>query len=459
MTSIEDVKANMTSTALVVQKFDDNSRSLTIGGRPFKIEEMFVGEDASADVIATITAKVDAFVKIQDVSTVAGRAEIRSFAYNVTRTKTGLDDLGEELIVEKRREVQLVNAERKKIRDTLDALAARARAALTEFEEREKKRVEDHELALSTLVECGVIEHDADVSTMEQCLSAADIIFDRQWEEFSGKAQLAYRQVYAAINDRVARRRKADADAAELAALRAAQAKRDAEDAERDRLAREQRIAEEAAEAARVEAEAKAERDRQEAAAWQRKKEEEVAAREATERAERARLERERQAAEERAARAEADAKAAEERRIRAAEEAEAQRKLDAAEAAVRERLAEARREQDRLDAIERERVAEERRERQRKEDAEAAEARARVRAEQAAQAERVRIAAEAAQVEAERLAREEDTKHRTRINTAAAAAFIDILKTAKVADPAWLAKQLVTSIYRGQIPHITISY
>src|ERR1022692_2286057 len=86
-----------------------------------------------------------------DPSTVTGRDEIRSVAYRVARTKTTLDAEGKKLTEEWRKNTTLVNAERKKLVERLDALAEEIRKPLTAFENKEKIRVAAHEAALADL--------------------------------------------------------------------------------------------------------------------------------------------------------------------------------------------------------------------------------------------------------------------------------------------------------------------
>ena len=79
------------------------------------------------------------------------------------------------------------------------------------------------------------------------------------------------------------------------------------------------------------------------------------------------------------------------------------------------------------------------------------AEESAKRKAEEAAQAERDRIDSERVAEELAAKKREEDTKHRAKINNAAANALDGITKAQ--------AKAVITAIAKGQIPHVTIAY
>ena len=79
------------------------------------------------------------------------------------------------------------------------------------------------------------------------------------------------------------------------------------------------------------------------------------------------------------------------------------------------------------------------------------AEAAAQQRADDAAQAERDRIEADRVKEELAEKKREADTKHRAKINNAAADALKGITKAQ--------AKAVITAIAKGQIPHVSIKY
>ena len=90
----------------------------------------------------------------RDMTTDAGREAIKSLAYKVARSKTALDDMGKEVVAEWKTKSGKVDAERKIIRDRLDALRDEVRGPLTAWEEAEKRRVDDHEQALVIMIGC-----------------------------------------------------------------------------------------------------------------------------------------------------------------------------------------------------------------------------------------------------------------------------------------------------------------
>jgi len=82
--------------------------------------------------------------EIPDASTHKGRAAIASLAHRVARSKTALDDAGKSLVAGWKQQAALVDAERKRARDFLDALKEEIRRPLTDWEQ-EQERIEREE--------------------------------------------------------------------------------------------------------------------------------------------------------------------------------------------------------------------------------------------------------------------------------------------------------------------------
>jgi hypothetical protein len=168
-----------------------------------------------------------------DVETAKGRKEIASLAHKVSRSKTALDSLGKNLVADWKAKSKAVDAERKYIRDSLDALRDEVRQPLTDWEDAERARAERealekeiceaHELAL---VENELFNRERELRLKEE---AAALEAERKLEEERAKKQ------------------------------------------EQERIEREAQIAQEAAERARVNAEKKAEAEKAANKAHQKK--------------------------------------------------------------------------------------------------------------------------------------------------------------------------------------------
>lgn len=203
--------------------------------------------------------------KLRDISQPKNRKAIASLAYKVARSKTALDDMGKDLGAEWKRLAGLVDADRKSLRDRLDALKAEVSAPLDRYEAEEAQRKADHEAAIVAIQALA----DTAGMTAEQIAErmwSMPSLDDRAWQEYAYRAETAMTEVVAALtkaHDDAVQREAAEAEAA---AAHAAEAARIAEANEAARLAHEAQIAENARAVAIMEADAKAERERQAAA-------------------------------------------------------------------------------------------------------------------------------------------------------------------------------------------------
>lgn len=85
--------------------------------------------------------KCDALSLVADVSTKKGRDAIASNAAKISRSKTYLDGVGKELVDRLKEQPKLIDSERKRVRDILDALRDEVRKPLTDWEEAEESRI------------------------------------------------------------------------------------------------------------------------------------------------------------------------------------------------------------------------------------------------------------------------------------------------------------------------------
>ncbi|EXJ13592.1 coiled-coil domain-containing protein [Imhoffiella purpurea] len=285
------------------------------------------------DLLGRIESEARAIVP--DLRTVKGRKAIASTAARVAKSKVYLDDLGKTYNAELKAKTKAVDAERRRMREHLDALRDEIRQPLTDWETAEAERVEGIRQRIENLG-APLPKGSEAIAARIADLEATPI--DESWHEFTAEAARA--KDAALMQARAARVLAQAAETAERERLEAeARAEQERREAEaRERQEREKRIAREAAERARLEAEAHA-------------------------KAEQERAERERLAAEQAWIEAERRAEEAEQRRQR--EAAEAEQRRQEAEARAREEAALAERER-----IAAERRAEEEAERRQQEEA-----------------------------------------------------------------------------------------
>lgn len=274
--------------------------------------------------VEAIISKLEADVRSidTDISTPAGRAAVKSLAHKVARSKSALDEMSKALVTDLKKQTGAVDADRRIIRDRLDALKEEVRKPLTDWEDAEDARIAGHQNEIQRLIDMAAFSAERPTAAeVSERLTALEATPKRDWQEFAKPAEAARSEALSKLTALKAAAVKFEDEQAELARLRAEQAAR--EQKERD-----DRIAAEAAEQARLVAEAKATREAKEAAARAEN--------------ERLRVEQERADAIARAEKAERDAKeaAAKAERDRKAAEAKAESDRALAVDAERRRVA-----------------------------------------------------------------------------------------------------------------------
>lgn len=309
----------------------DNTQAQLVVIEPTTAVALFTEGQGVAELLADIRQKATSLVP--DITTAKGRKEIASIAHAVARTKTYLDGLGKDQTDKFKEIPKRIDANRKQIRDTLDALKDEVRAPLTQYEAAEEARVAALQSRLARLNELG--------SSASIEIAAADLqvmlneveqnALDDTWQELLPQATVAKELAAKRLGEALAARLKYEDEQAELEQLRQKQA-------EQERIDRERLIAEQAAEQARREEENRQRLERE--AAQHREQEAQRQALAAREREEQARRDAEaaelaRQQAE---ARRIAEAEQAEQRRLQAEAEAKRQAEEAATRAAEQER-------------------------------------------------------------------------------------------------------------------------
>ncbi|HCJ0622543.1 TPA: hypothetical protein NQI02_001774 [Klebsiella variicola] len=252
-----------------------------------EIMDLVVIEKKNAMAVFTNNDQLDPLIEaiekearslVPDVTTKKGRDAIASMAHKVARSKTYIDNAGKDLVAELKALPKQIDESRRVVRERLDALKDEVRRPLTEWEA-EQERIKAEEAMNALHVEALAMNEGFDrqlaariESDHEMALLMNDAI-DREQAEKKAEAErqrIAHeeeikRLAAAAAAHEVEQRAQRER---EEAALREAALKAQAEQAERDRIAVEQKAEDDkkaAVEAERRKAQEEADRIRREA--------------------------------------------------------------------------------------------------------------------------------------------------------------------------------------------------
>ena len=276
------------------------------------------------EILNRIKAETEGFKP--DVSTASGRKEIASIAYKIAQSKTFMDECGKKLGEDAKKQLDTINAERKKIRDTLDQLKEEVRKPLTEWEKQDESRKAAHRERIVNIKNISnQIAEQWQTLGLDMMNNRLELIQSfTDWDEFKEETELQIKIGVEKISNSIQRRMDHDKQQEELRVLRAEKEARDKAEAERVEKENAIKLAEikAAEDAARIKAESEAK-----ARAEEQRKQEEASR-------EKARIEREKQLALERE-QAVAREKELAEKRVK---EAEAKAAKEKEEAVLRER-------------------------------------------------------------------------------------------------------------------------
>lgn len=197
---------------------------------------IFTTDDPDAALAPTL-AKVRAFIDgwtPPDVTTDAGRKEIASMAYKVTRSKGVLEKIGKELAAEAKKVPGRIDATRRHVEKVLDGWRDEVRAPLDAWEKAEKERKDRMQCILDRATLAPPLP-GAPADWLRAMIGEIEAINPADGEEFAGEIEIAKGASLASLRTALAARVKAEADAAELEALRKEKAARDAKEADEKR--------------------------------------------------------------------------------------------------------------------------------------------------------------------------------------------------------------------------------
>ena len=185
-----------------------------------------------------------------DITTKAGQETCRKISATVAKAKTAIDNAGKTKKEEYTIFTKRIDSDRNLAKNRLQALQDAIRQPLTDMENAEKQRKEMLENRLNNLENYFDVYTVTSAAVSDAITTLQNTLIDESWEEYQSIAAAKKAQELDRLQTLLAQAQQREADAAELAALRAAQA-------EQQRIAQEQAMLEQARQAAAAEAEQK----------------------------------------------------------------------------------------------------------------------------------------------------------------------------------------------------------
>lgn len=152
---------------------------------------------------------------VVDIGTAKGRKELASMAFAVTKSKTALDNLGKAVVDDLKEIPKLVDASRKTMRDELDALAAKVRQPLTDWETAEAKRKAEEaerkakmEAAIAKIREQGNVQWGMSADSLRERISRVESVpvTEEEWGDLADSAKQACAQALANLRGMLSER-------------------------------------------------------------------------------------------------------------------------------------------------------------------------------------------------------------------------------------------------------------
>lgn len=152
-----------------------------------KPTELFVPKGCDP-LIESIRAQAEEKKKTLDPSTKKGQKEIASAAYRVAQVKEAIDKTGKQFVAELKEQVKVIDKERARVWDAVDAIQKDLRAPLDEWEAKEKIRTDAHEKAMAELQSLAVFETEPSSEFVKLRIERLESFYSRDWQEFSVRA-------------------------------------------------------------------------------------------------------------------------------------------------------------------------------------------------------------------------------------------------------------------------------
>ena len=164
--------------------------------------------------------------KKYDISTEAERTELKRFARPLQKLRTGIEARAKEFTGETKRKIAAIDTEKRRLVQIVGEIEDEVLAPLTAWEQEESARTQKLAAIVSDLGEKGQAHLYQTVASLEGAISHLESFDTSTMQEYKVGAESAISATLKVLKPELERRKQAEKDAAELEALRAAEAKR-----------------------------------------------------------------------------------------------------------------------------------------------------------------------------------------------------------------------------------------
>jgi len=164
--------------------------------------------------------------KKYDISTEAKRTELKRFARPLQKLRTGIEARAKEFTGETKRKIAAIDTEKRRLVQIVGGIEDAVLAPLTAWELEEEARTGKLSAEVNWLAEQGQPHMHPDIETLADVISELESFDLSTMQEYKVGAESAIAASLRVLKPELERRKQAEKDAAELEALRAAEAKR-----------------------------------------------------------------------------------------------------------------------------------------------------------------------------------------------------------------------------------------
>ena len=176
--------------------------------------------------LATMRSDWLSEAKKYDISTDKARTELKRFARPLQKLRTGIEARAKELTGATKRKIAAIDTEKRRLVLVVGGIEEEVLAPLTQWEQEEETRKQRLAGDVRAFADAGQVHLYSDTVTLGAAIHELESVDVSTFQEFKVSAESAIAASLKVLKPELERRKKAESDAKELEALRAAEAKR-----------------------------------------------------------------------------------------------------------------------------------------------------------------------------------------------------------------------------------------